>query len=85
MLAAVVLYLISVGGVRGFAFTLGLTTLIDVAVAFLFTRPLVTLIARNKWFAKGGTLTGLDPARLGVDSLPTATTSRRRTSTQKGA
>ena len=38
LLAAVVLYVLSVGSVRGFAFTLGLTTLVDVAVAFLFTR-----------------------------------------------
>ena len=42
---AAVLYFLSVGGVAGFAFTLGLTTLIDIAVVFLFTKPFVTLLA----------------------------------------
>ena len=65
-LAAVVLYLLSVGGVRGFAFTLGLTTLIDIAVVFLFTKPLVTLLARTKFFGQGHPLSGLDPDRLGA-------------------
>ena len=46
-LAAIVLYLLAVGGVRGFAFTLGLTTLVDVVVVFLFTNPMVTLLART--------------------------------------
>ncbi len=84
LLAAIVLYLLSVGGVRGFAFTLGLTTLIDIAVAFLFTRPVVSLMSRNSWFSKGGPMTGLDPKRLGVDSIPTATTTRRRTRSSAG-
>ena len=46
-LSAVVLYFISIGSVRGFAFTLGLTTLIDIAVAFMFTRPLVGFLGRD--------------------------------------
>jgi preprotein translocase subunit SecD len=45
---------------------LGLTTLIDVAVAFYFTRPLVVLFARSKWLNRGSALTGLSPKRLGV-------------------
>ncbi|HEU4911190.1 MAG TPA: protein translocase subunit SecD [Actinomycetes bacterium] len=65
-LAAVVLYVLSVGGVRGFAFTLGLTTLIDVFVVFLFTKPLVTLLARTRFFGQGHRLSGLDPERLGA-------------------
>lgn len=69
LLAAVILYFLSVGGVRGFAFVLGLTTLIDVIVAFLFTRPLVTLLARWDWFTSGSPMTGLDPRRLGVESV----------------
>ena len=79
LLAAVVLYLLSVGGVRGFAFTLGLTTLIDIAVVFLFTKPLVTLLARTKFFGGGHRLSGLDPSHLGVAgrSLP-APSARRR-------
>ena len=59
LLASVVLYVLSVGNVRGFAFALGLTTLIDLWMAFLFTRPAVALLARNKWFQKSGRLTGL--------------------------
>ena len=69
ILAAVVLYYLSVGSVRGFAFTLGLTTLVDIGVAFLFTRPLVVYVARSKWFSGGSGMTGLSPARLGVASL----------------
>ncbi|MFM2438272.1 MAG: hypothetical protein RLZ55_1091 [Actinomycetota bacterium] len=66
LLAAAILYFISVGNVRGFAFVLGLTTVIDVLVAFLFTRPLVSLFARTTWFNSGGALTGVSPKRLGV-------------------
>jgi len=64
-LAAVVLYLLAVGGVRGFAFTLGLTTVIDLLVVFLFTKPLVTLLARTRFFADGHTFSGFDPEHLG--------------------
>ncbi|GLW67012.1 protein translocase subunit SecD [Actinomadura rubrobrunea] len=63
-LAAVVLYFLAVGGVRGFAFAMGLTTLIDVVVVFFFTKPLVTLLARRKFFHRGHPLSGLDPKRL---------------------
>jgi len=42
---------VSVGGVRGFAFTLGLSTLLDVVVVFLFTRPLVSWLSRFAWFS----------------------------------
>jgi preprotein translocase subunit SecD len=52
LLAAVILYFVSVGGVRGFAFTLGLSTLLDVAVVFLFTRPLISLLSRYRWFSR---------------------------------
>jgi preprotein translocase subunit SecD len=65
-LAAVVLYFLSVGSVRGFAFTLGLTTIVDVLVAFMFTRPLVSLLMRTQWFTSGKPWTGLSPDRLGV-------------------
>ena len=68
LLAAVVLYYLSVGSVRGFAFTLGLTTVIDVVVAFLFTRPLVYKLAESKWMNSGSSMTGVSPARLGVTS-----------------
>ena len=49
-LAAAILYLLAVGDVKGFAFTLGLSTVLDLVVVFLFTHPLVTLLARNKSF-----------------------------------
>jgi preprotein translocase subunit SecD len=65
-LAALLLYIFSVGDVKGFAYTLGLTTLIDVVVVFLFTKPMVTLLARTKFFGQGHKWSGLDPARLGA-------------------
>ncbi|MEV7286654.1 protein translocase subunit SecD [Streptomyces sp. NPDC093252] len=65
-LAAAVLFAVTVGKVQGFAFTLGLTTLLDVVVVFLFTKPLLTLLARTKFFGKGHKWSGLDPKRLGV-------------------
>jgi len=65
-LAAALLYLFAIGDVKGFAFTLGLTTLIDVVVVFLFTKPMVTLLARTKFYGQGHKLSGLDPARLGA-------------------
>ncbi|MDQ0373872.1 protein translocase subunit SecD [Cellulomonas humilata] len=67
-LAAIVLYVLAVGSVRGFAFTLGLTTLIDVLVVFMFTHPIMQLIARTKFFGQGHRLSGLDPRRLGAPS-----------------
>lgn len=89
ILAAVVLYFLSVGNVRGFAFALGLTTLMDIVVAFWFTRPSVTVLARSKWMQKGGSFTGLSPKRLGVESLAGVrrepVSRRRRASAQAAA
>ncbi|WP_369211727.1 protein translocase subunit SecD [Streptomyces flavofungini] len=65
-LAAAVLFVVTVGKVQGFAFTLGLTTLLDVVVVFFFTKPLMTLMARKKFFASGHKWSGFDPKRLGV-------------------
>ncbi|MGK5631138.1 protein translocase subunit SecD [Streptomyces sp. URMC 123] len=65
-LAAAVLFVVTVGKVQGFAFTLGLTTLLDVVVVFFFTKPLMTLLARRKFFADGHPWSGLDPQRLGA-------------------
>ncbi len=69
-LGAVVLYVLSIGSVRGFAFTLGLTTVVDVVVAFLFTRPVVALLAATRWFQSGSRWTGVDPERLGIHDRP---------------
>ena len=82
-LAAVVLYVLSVGGVRGFAFTLGLTTLVDIVVVFMFTKPLVTLLARTKFFGQGHRWSGLDPERLGAKSRPATTPAARRRSRRR--
>ncbi|MFI6655556.1 protein translocase subunit SecD [Streptomyces sp. NPDC050523] len=65
-LAAAVLFIVTVGKVQGFAFTLGLTTVLDVVVVFLFTKPLMTLLARRKFFANGHKWSGLDPKALGA-------------------
>jgi len=67
-IAAAVLYKIAVSDVQNFAFTLGLTTMIDVLVVFLFTKPMITLLARTKFYGRGHRLSGLDPARLGARS-----------------
>ncbi|MEU4213321.1 protein translocase subunit SecD [Streptomyces sp. NPDC026206] len=77
-LAAAVLFIVTVGKVQGFAFTLGLTTLLDVVVVFFFTKPLMTLLARRPFFASGHPWSGLDPTRLGVK--PPLRASRRRPS-----
>lgn len=66
LLSAVVLYFIAVGSVKGFAFTLGLTTIIDVLVVLLFTHPMLQLLAQTRFFAGGHPLTGLDPEALGA-------------------
>ncbi|MEU9117005.1 protein translocase subunit SecD [Streptomyces sp. NPDC048483] len=65
-LAAAVLFIVTVGKVKGFAFTLGLTTVLDVVVVFFFTKPLMTMLARRKFFANGHPWSGLDPQRLGA-------------------
>ncbi|MGW2570222.1 protein translocase subunit SecD [Streptomyces sp. NPDC001537] len=65
-LAAAVLFIVTVGKVQGFAFTLGLTTVLDVVVVFLFTKPLMTILARKKFFANGHRWSGLDPKALGA-------------------
>jgi preprotein translocase subunit SecD len=65
-LAAVVLYHFAISDVQGFAYSLGLTTLIDVLVVFGFTKPVVTLLTRTKFYGGGHRWSGLDPARLGA-------------------
>ncbi|MFM9614266.1 protein translocase subunit SecD [Streptomyces niveiscabiei] len=65
-LAAAVLFVVTVGKVQGFAFTLGLTTVLDVVVVFFFTKPLMTLVARTKFYGGGHKWSGLDPKGLGA-------------------
>ena len=66
ILAAVVLYIMADATVKGFAFTLGLTTLIDVLIFVIFTHPVMQLLARTRFFGNGHPLSGLDPVALGA-------------------
>ncbi|MHB1235268.1 MAG: MMPL family transporter, partial [Microbacteriaceae bacterium] len=65
-LAACVLFIVAVGNVKGFALTLGLTTVVDVVVVALFTHPMLQLIARTRFFSEGHRFSGLDPTALGA-------------------
>lgn len=78
LIAAVILYWLAIGDVRGFAFTLGLSTVVDLFIVFFFTKPLITLLGRTKFFGNGHRFSGLDAARLGVEKLKTTTTITRR-------
>lgn len=62
--AAATLFLLTVGNVRGFAFTLGLTTIVDLIVVVLFTHPLLRLLARTKFFSSGHPWSGFDSKAL---------------------
>ena len=68
LLAAIVLYFLAVGGVQGFAFTLGVTTCVDLAIIILFTHPMMEWIVRFRFFGEGHRLSGLDPEHLGATS-----------------
>ena len=68
-LAAIVLYALAASNVRGFAFTLMLTTIIDIIVVFLFTHPLLSILANTKFFGQGHKWSGLDPKRLGARTV----------------
>ncbi|MEY2900845.1 MAG: protein translocase subunit SecD [Actinomycetota bacterium] len=65
-LAAAVLFILAVGNVRGFAFTLGITTIVDLIIVALFTQPIMTLFGRTQFFSSGHPLSGLDPKALGA-------------------
>jgi preprotein translocase subunit SecD len=73
LIAAVLLYFFAVGGVRGFAFTLGLTTIVDLIIVFFFTKPMVSLLAGWKFFASGHRLSGLSPKSVGMKNTKPAT------------
>ena len=66
LIAAALLYFFAVGGVRGFAFTLGLTTLVDLVVVFVFTKPLVSLLSRVNFFNSGHPMSGFSSKSLGT-------------------
>ncbi|MDR1430715.1 MAG: protein translocase subunit SecD [Propionibacteriaceae bacterium] len=79
LLSAVVLWILAVGSVRGFAFTLGLTTLIDIAIVFFFTKPMMTLLGKTKFFGEGRRFSGFEAEHLGMKAtaLPAVATSGR--------
>ena len=68
LVAAIVLYVLAVGGVQGFAFTLGVTTCVDLAIIIFFTHPFMEWIIRFRFFGEGHRLSGLDPEHLGATS-----------------
>jgi preprotein translocase subunit SecD len=68
-IGAAILYWLSVGAVRGFAFYLGLATLLDVVITYTFTRPMVVMVGRNRMFTEAR---WLGVAR-GLVAPPTAT------------
>jgi len=80
LLAAVVLFIFAIGVVKGFAFALGISTLIDIVVFFWFTKPMVSWLAQFPFFNTGHKLSGLDAENLGLDRLPGV----RRTSAAEG-
>lgn len=70
LLSAIVLFVLSIGAVRGFAFILGLATILDIAVTFWFAKPVLSLLLRTRYFGEGRTWSGLEPAAIGVERLP---------------
>lgn len=66
LLSAIVLFILAIGNVRGFALTLGITTVIDVLIVILFTHPMLQLLATTKFFSGGHPASGLDPTALGA-------------------
>jgi preprotein translocase subunit SecD len=76
-ISSVVLYIVSVGSVRGFAFTLGLTTIIDLIIIFFFTKPLVSLYAKSKYLQSGGKWSGVSPKSVGMATAGAANPSNQ--------
>jgi preprotein translocase subunit SecD len=75
-LAAAVLYVLAVGQVKGFAFTLGMSTVLDLLVVFLVTHPLVSLAANNRVFGS--------PAWSGLGSVARLGAARRAAAVKEG-
>ena len=84
LLSALVLFVLAIGAVKGFAFTLGLTTLIDIAVVFFFTKPLMTLLGRTKFFGEGHRFSGFEKEHMGTSTPPLHSSQRRGAATVGG-
>ncbi len=78
LLSALVLFILAIGAVKGFAFTLGLTTLIDLAVVFFFTKPMMTLLGRTKFFGEGHRFSGFEAEHMGASKAPLHNSQRKR-------
>jgi preprotein translocase subunit SecD len=76
-IAAAVLYIIAVGQVKGFAFTLGMSTVLDLVVVFLVTHPLVALASKSKIFGS--------PAWSGLGSVARIGAEQKRAKAMAGA
>jgi len=84
LLSALVLFVLAIGAVKGFAFTLGLTTMIDIAVVFFFTKPLMTLLGRTKFFGEGHKFSGFEAEHMGSSKAPLHNARRRGAATVGG-
>lgn len=69
LLAAVVLFIFAAGVVKGFAFALGISTLIDLVVFFWFTKPMVSWLGQYRFFNSGHRFSGLSAETLGIDAI----------------
>lgn len=83
LLSAVILYILSIGTVKGFAFMLGLTTLVDLLLIFFFTKPLMSILVRTKFFGSGHRGSGFEAEHLGI--APTRRPRPRALVAAKGA
>jgi preprotein translocase subunit SecD len=68
-----VLYIFAIGVVKGFAFALGISTVIDLVVFFLFTKPMVTWLGHFRFFRTGHKLSGLSADHIGIERIGSAT------------
>jgi preprotein translocase subunit SecD len=83
LICAVLLHFFAVGGVRGFAFALGVTTVIDLIVIFFFTKPMLTLIAKSKFFSSGHRFSGFSAKSIGLKESADGNTKIAQTSDVK--
>ena len=70
LLSAVVLFILAMGSVKGFAFTLGLTTIVDIMIVFWFTKPMVTMLGKTKFFGEGHRFSGFEAEHMGMPRPP---------------
>jgi len=85
IMAALLIYIFAIGVVKGFAFALGLSTLIDLVVIFFFTKPVMTLLARTAFFGRGHRYSGLDARHLGISGRDVSIVGSARTAAPASA